>query len=85
MRYVLTRGPSFTVQDGPLRGRTFRKGRAYTEIPEDMADRFETHAPVNDAFEHYGKEPDPPEPIQTWTGLPDDDPEATDDDDNDEE
>jgi hypothetical protein len=37
--------PAFDVVDGPLAGRQYRHGQTYTEIPTDLAGRFDTITP----------------------------------------
>ena len=37
--------PEFTVTDGPMAGRTFRRGRVYATIPPNKAKWFDQIAP----------------------------------------
>jgi len=46
MKHRLIHGPDFTMSDGPLAGRTFRRGETYDEVPANMADRFDTIEPA---------------------------------------
>jgi len=45
VKHRLIHGPDFKVVNGPLAGRSYKRGQTYDEIPAELADQFEPVKP----------------------------------------